>query len=124
MSARIRSIKNKVTNNKNTKIFSKTSSNFMKSLEKSPKLNKEFCVTKSTRFSNNNITETIASSIRTISKFKSRKKGKPIFINLDNFHKIYNGINTNLQIIKSLKKSVIKLKKKQPHLLFVFLQTK
>ena len=97
MSARIRPIKTSETNNKNTKFFSKTSTNFMKSTEKSPKINKEFCITKSTRFSNNNITDTIASSIRTISKFKSRKKEKPKFINLDDFHKqfILNKIKDN-----------------------------
>ena len=88
MSARIRTIKSNILSNKNTKIFAKTvTSNFMKSSEKSAKTNKEFVVTKSTRFSDNPDTTIIASSIRTISKFRTRKKAKPIFINLGDFHK-------------------------------------
>ena len=139
MSARIRSIKSNITKNKNKQNFSKTvTSNFMKSSEKSPKTNKEFCITKSTRFSDNNLTDTIASSIRTISKLKSRKKEKPIFINLDDFHKqfllnknkdnnaitsiytkkryntLFNNIikSNYIQNINSPKNNVIKLKKK------------
>lgn len=88
MSARIRSLKSNISKNKNIKIFSKTmTSNFNKFSGKSQKTINEFGITKSTRFSDNNITNTIASSIRTISKFRSRKKDKPIFINLDDFHK-------------------------------------
>ena len=145
MSARIRPIKTSETNNKNTKFFSKTSTNFMKSPEKSPKINREFCITKSTRFSNNNITDTIASSIRTISKFKSRKKEKPKFLNLDDFHKqfilnkikdnnlftsfptnkknikIYNTIKPNyMQNSKTPKHNLIKLNKKSASPSFIF----
>ena len=91
MSAKISSIKFNIVNirkNKNAKIFSKTvTSNFMKTSENSTNTNKEFYITKSTKFSDNNLTNTIASSIRTISNLKYRKKPKPIFINLDDFHK-------------------------------------
>ena len=88
MSARILSIKSNISKNKTIKIFAKTvTSNFMKSSEKSPKQTTEFVITRSTRFSDNNITNTLASSIRTISQFKSRKKEKPILINLENYHK-------------------------------------
>ena len=137
MSARIRSIKANISKNKNTKIFAKTmTSNFMKSLDKSPKKSNEFAITKSTGFSDN-ITNTIASSIRTISKFKSKKKERPIFLNLEDFHKQYllnknknndtilgvytqNGYNTLYNNIKSnyitnarnLNNKAIKLKKK------------
>ena len=138
MSARFRSIKSNILSNKNTKIFAKTvTSNFMKSIEKSAKTNKDFGVTKSTRFSDNNLDTTIiASSIRTISKFKTRKKGRPLFINLEDFHKQFllnknkdndtiaslytqNGYNTICSSIKSKyltknhpKNNVIRLTKK------------
>ena len=136
MSARINSIKSNISK-KNTKIFSKTlTSNFMKSSQKSPKSNKEFRLTKSTRFSENNITDTIASSIRAISKFKSRKKEKPIFLNLEDFHKQFllnknkdellsnnylpNEFNSIYKIVKTVsildstsnKKNIISIKKK------------
>lgn len=88
MSARIRIFKSNSLKSKNKRIFAKTvTSNFMETSEKSPKIIKEFNKTKTTQFSDNNITRTIASSIRTISKFKLRKKEKPVFINLENFHK-------------------------------------
>lgn len=136
MSARISSLKSNILKNKNSKIFSKTiTSNFMKSSEKNSKANKELGLTKSTRFSENNVTETIASSIRSISKFKSRKKEKPILFNIEDFHKqfllnknkdrllsniyfqigfrnskyIINSINNNYE--HSNKKNIIKLKK-------------
>ena len=137
MSARIRSIKANIAKNKNTQIFSKTmTSNFKKSLDKSPKKSNEFGMTKTTGFSDD-LTNTIASSIRTISKFKSMKKEKPIFLNLEDFHKQYllnknkdndtilgiytqNGYNTLYNNIKlnyinnarTLNNRSIKLKKK------------
>ena len=133
MSARIRIFKSNSLKNKNKKIFAKTaSSNFMQISEKSPKIIKEFYKTKTTQFSDNNITRTLASSIRSISKFKLRKKEKAIFINLENFHKefilnknrdnctissIYtqNGYNSNISRYMSnisSPKNGIKLKKK------------
>ena len=137
MSARIRSIKANIAKNKNTQIFSKTmTSNFKKSFDKSPKKSNEFGMTKTTGFSDD-LTNTIASSIRTISKFKSMKKEKPIFLNLEDFHKQYllnknkdndtilgiytqNGYNTLYNNIKlnyinnarTLNNRSIKLKKK------------
>ena len=88
MSAIIRSIKTNIAKNKITKNFSKTiTSNFMKSSPKTPKIIKEFLLTRSTRFSDNNLTNTLASSLRTISKNKLRKKEKRLYLNLDDFHK-------------------------------------
>lgn len=88
MSARIRSMKSNNPKSNSIKIFTKTfTSNFMRSSDKSPNKNNEFGITRSTKFSDNNITNTLASSIRSISQFKSRKKEKPIFINLEDFHK-------------------------------------
>ena len=146
MSARIRSIKANISKNKNTKIFAKTmTSNFKKSLDKSPKKSNEFGITKTTGFSED-LTNTIASSIRTISKFRSMKKEKPILLNLEDFHKqfllnknknndtilgIYtqNGYNTLYNNIKlnyinnarSLKNKSIKLKKNLHPLPFLVL---
>ena len=136
MSARIRSMKSLKSNiikSKNTKMFAKTvTSNFMKS-KKSAKMQTDFAITRSTRFSDNNLTNTIASSIRTISKFRLRKKrDKPKIINIKDFHKEFllnknkdndiilklyqnNGFNTIssecLSSIKSTKNKMINLKK-------------
>ena len=86
MSARNRAISSNIVNNKNKKIFSKTvTSNFMKS---SKKRNTEMGITISTGFSDNNITNTIASSIRSISKFKIQKKEIQI-LKFKDFHKKY-----------------------------------
>ena len=117
----------------------------MKSSQKSTKSNKEFRLTKSTRFSENNIKDTIASSIRAISKFKSRKKEKPIFLNLEDFHKQFllnknkdevlsnnclpNEFNSIYNIVKTVsisdstsnKKNIISLKKSLFSLLFFLL---
>ena len=88
MSAIIRSIKTNIAKNKITKKFSKTiTSNFMRSSPKTPKTIKDFLLTRSTRFSDNNLTNTLASSLRTISKNKLRKKEKRLYLNLDDFHK-------------------------------------
>ena len=89
MSARNRSISSNIMNNKNKIIFSKTTtSNFRKSSEKSQKRNTEMGTTTSTGFSDNNITHTIASSIRSISKFKIKKKEIQI-LKFEDFHKNY-----------------------------------
>ena len=130
MSAKVRSIKTNIIKNKNTKYFSKTiTSNFKISSPKSPKNNKEFLLTHSTRFSDNNLTNTLASSIRTISKNKFRKKEKPLYINFKDLHKqfllyknnenniissIYknNNYNKNVSNIHSWNSNVMKLKKK------------
>ena len=126
---------------KNNKNFAKTAANFMKKRDKSLKLVKEFNITRTTGFSDNTLTRTIASSIRTISKFKTRKKERPLIINLENFHKEFilnknkdNNILTNIynqnayNSIESIKhlsnksKNLIKLKKKllyKKSLLFV-----
>ena len=86
MSARNRAISSNIVNNKNKKIFSKTvTSNFIKS---SKKRNTEMGITISTGFSDNNITNTIASSIRSISKFKIQKKEIQI-LKFEDFHKKY-----------------------------------
>jgi len=86
MSARNRAISSNIINNKNKNIFSKTvTSNFMKS---SKKRNTEMRITMSTGFSDNNITNSIASSIRSISKFKIQKKEIQI-LKFKDFHKKY-----------------------------------
>lgn len=142
MSARVRSIRTNITKNKNTKYFSKTiTSNFKISSPKSPKNNKEFLLTRSTRFSDNNLTNTLASSIRTISKNKFRKKEKPLCLNFDDLHKqfllyknnenniissIYKNNNYNKNNIKYLSNihsrnnNVMKLKKKSTRQSFFF----
>jgi hypothetical protein len=101
--------------------------------KKSDKIQIDFAITRSTRFSENNLTNTIASSIRTISQFRLRKKREKLkTINIKNFHKEFllnknkdnelilklyqhNGYNTIssecLSSIKSTKKKVINLKK-------------
>ena len=90
MSARIRSLKSNIIKNRNIKNFAKTiTSNFMNPSTKTPKENKKFGNTKSTRFSDYTITNTISSSPKTISNLKSVKKEKPIYLNIDNFHKYY-----------------------------------
>ena len=89
MSARNRSISSNIMNNKNKKIFSKTvTSNFRKSSEKSQKRNTEMGITTSTGFSDKNKTNTIASSIRSISKFKILKKEIQI-LKFEDFHRKY-----------------------------------
>ena len=89
MSARNRSISSNIMNNKNKIIFSKTvTSNFMKSTEKSKKRNTEMGITISTGFSDKNLTNTIASSIRSISKFKIKKKEIQI-LKFEDFHRNY-----------------------------------
>jgi len=136
MSARIhsmKSLKSNIFKSKNSKMFAKTvTSNFMKS-KKSAKMQTDFAITRSTRFSDNNLTNTIASSIRTISQFRLRKKReKPNITNIKYFHKEFifnknkdndlilklyknNGYNTIssecLSSIKSTKNKVINLKK-------------
>jgi hypothetical protein len=76
-------------NNKNKIIFSKTvTSNFMKSSDKSRKRNTEMGTTISTGFSDKNLTNTIASSIRSISKFKIKKKEIQI-LKFEDFHRNY-----------------------------------
>ena len=131
MSARIRLMKSSSIKSKNIKNFAKTAANFMKKRDKSLKLVKEFNITRTTGFSDNTLTRTIASSIRTISKFKTRKKERPLIINLENFHKDFilnknkdNNILTNIynqnayNSIESIKhlsnksKNLMKLKKK------------
>lgn len=134
MSARIhsmKSLKSNIIKSKNSKMFAKTvTSNFMNS-KKSAKMQTDFAITRSTRFSDNNLTNTIASSIRTISQFRLRKK-KPKIINIKDFHKefilnknkdndmilkLYKHIGYNtissecLSSIKSTKNKVINLKK-------------
>ena len=145
MSARIRSTKLKNLQSKSIKIMSKTiTSNFFKPSAKTPKINKKFRLTKSTKFSENTKTNSIASSIRTISKYKTFRKGK-IYINLDNFHKQfllnqnkfnytlaeiyskneYNSIFDTMNSIcisndnNSIKKNLINLKKKSPYVSFL-----
>ena len=111
MNSRIHSmkcIKSNIVKNKSAKIFAKTvTSNFLKKTENSPKINKEFIMTKSTRFSDNNLTNTLASSIRSISKFrlKKNKNKKKLFIDLDNFYNefLLNKIMHNT-IIKNIYK--------------------
>ena len=144
MSARIRSIKLKNLQSKSIKLMSKTISSNFKPSAKTPKINKKFRLTKSTKFSENTKTNSIASSIRTISKYKTFKKGK-IYINLDNFHKQFllnkNKFNYTLAEIysknecnsifetmnsicisndnNSIKKNIINLKKKSPYASFL-----
>ena len=84
----MKSIKSKIIKNKSSKIFAETiTSQFTKKSEKSPKPVKEFIITRSTKFTDDNLTNTLASSIRTISKFRLRKKESPLYLNLDDFHK-------------------------------------
>jgi hypothetical protein len=68
----------------------------MKSSEKSQKRNTEMGITMSTGFSDKNITHTIASSIRSISKFKIKKKEIQI-LKFEDFHRkyIFNKIKEN-----------------------------
>ena len=144
MSARIRTIKLKNLQSKSIKLMSKTITSNFKPSAKTPKINKKFRITKSTKFSDNTKTNSIASSIRTISKYKTFKKQK-IYINLDNFHKKYllnkNKFNFTLEEIyskneynsiidtlnsmcissdnNSTKKNIINLKRKSPYVSFL-----
>ena len=146
MNEKITSIDSNISNSHNIKLFAKTTtSNFMKSYEKTPKENKDFYMTKSTMFSDNHLTNTIASSIRTISKIKSIKKEKPLFLNLEDFHKQFilnknkynnklsalytqNGYNSNKSkkklTLNSSKNNVIKLIKKSKNPSFLISSSK
>lgn len=146
MNEKITSLDSNISNSHNIKLFAKTTtSNFMKSYEKTPKENKDFYMTKSTMFSDNHLTNTIASSIRTISKIKSIKKEKPLFLNLEDFHKQFilnknkynnklsalytqNGYNSNKSkkklTLNSSKNNVIKLIKKSKNPSFLISSSK
>ena len=88
MTSKITNIKQNSIPNKNSNIFTKTISNFMSKNSKYQKTDKEFRITSSTEFYDNNLTNpTIASSIRSISKLKLRKKEKPLSYNFEDFHK-------------------------------------
>ena len=86
MSAIIRSIRTNISKNKDIANFSRTiTSNFINS---SPKSHfKDFLLTKTSGFSDNDLTNTLASSIRSISQNKQRNKEKRLFWNLNDFHR-------------------------------------
>ena len=88
MSAKIRMIKSNILKNKGTKLFSKTISSKFFHPKKKSKYKNEFTMTKSTKFSDNNITKDIPSSKQSIFDLKSNKNNDDCFsLDLEDFHK-------------------------------------
>ena len=83
MSAKISLLKTNIIKNKSTKLFFKTMSSKFFHHSKSPKMLSDFTATKSTKFSDNNITKPILSSYHQ----KSSCVENPLFIGLEDFHK-------------------------------------
>ena len=108
MNSNINNIKQISIQNKNSNIFNKTVSNFMPSSTKYQKTDKKFLVTSSTEFYDNNLTNPkLASSIRSISKLKLRKKEKLLSFNFEDYHKqfILNKNRRNLTLLDMYNKN-------------------
>ena len=111
MSAKIRLLKTNIIKNKSAKKFFKTMSSKYFHKSRSPKMMSEFTATKTTKFSDNNLTNAIPSS-----KFRlSKNEENPLFIGLGDFHKKFILSKNNSMKINSIlnynKNKVINLKK-------------
>ena len=81
MSAKIRLLKSNINKNKSAKLFFKTMSSKFFHKAKTPQIMTDVTLTKSTtKFSDNNLTKTL---------YSSKNKEEPLFMSLQDFHKIY-----------------------------------
>ena len=92
MGSKIGLLKTNIIKNKSTKLFFKTMSSKFFHKSKTPKLMSDFTTTKSTKFSDNNLTNTVQSSKYNLLKNKKNL----LFMGLEDFHKkfILNKNNT------------------------------
>ena len=92
MGSKIGLLKTNIIKNKSTKLFFKTMSSKFFHKSKTPKLISDFTTTKSTKFSDNNLTNTVQSSKYNLLKNKKNL----LFMGLEDFHKkfILNKNNT------------------------------
>ena len=120
MSAKIHLLRTNILKNKNASLFCKTFSSNFYHRAKPNNLISDFTLTKSTKFSDNNLTNTLPSSKKRLSK----NKEDPLFIGSEDFHKKFNLNKNNTIDINNLrnyknnnhKTTVINLKKSSiPH---------
>ena len=110
MSAKIHLLKSNINKNKSAKLFFKTMSSKFFHKAKTPQIMTDVTLTKSTtKISDNNLTKTI---------FSSKNKEEPLFMSLQDFHKIFilnknNSLKTENTTIfnDNNKKKVINLRK-------------